>query len=289
MTTSRSALVVEGGGMRGAFTCGVLDAFLQQNFNPFDLYVGVSSGSTNVANYLAGQMGRNIELYLDHSLRPEFIRYGRFLKGGDLLDMKWMWDIVEQENPLNQQALFAQNPDFYMVLTHARTGYAEYLRAGKDTIIEGLRASSSIPVLTRKAVEIMGEPYFDGGVADALPVKWAAQQYDVKNLLVIRTRPNNYFKASSKADEFLAKHVVHHNSGFASSLKNRCARYNDAVDFVRQNTNFESQQRILEVYPPDDKKLAGRLCKDKRKLQYTYQVGLETGAKAIQDWKREIA
>lgn len=281
----RNALVVEGGGMRGAFTCGVLDAFLQQNFNPFDLYVGVSSGSTNIANYLAGQIGRNIEIYLDHSLRPEFIRYGRFFTGGDLLDMKWMWDVVERENPLDQQALFAQNPDFYMVLTHARTGYAEYLRAGKDTIIDGLRASSSIPVLTRQAVEIMGEPYFDGGVADALPIKWAAQQDEVQNLLVIRTRPNNYFKASSKGDEFLAKHVLQKNHGFASSLKNRCARYNDAVDFLRHN----QQQRILEVCPPADKKLAGRLCKDKRKLQYTYQVGLETGMHAIERWHSSIA
>ncbi|OTG63175.1 patatin-like phospholipase family protein [Acinetobacter silvestris] len=281
----RNALVVEGGGMRGAFTCGVLDAFLQQNFNPFDLYVGVSSGSTNIANYLAGQVGRNIELYLDHSLRPEFIRYGRFLTGGDLLDMKWMWDVVERENPLDQQVLFAQNPDFYMVLTHARSGYAEYLRAGRDTIIDGLRASSSIPILTRQAVEIMGEPYFDGGVADALPVQWAAQQYNVKNLLVIRTRPNQYFKASSKGDEFLAKYVVKSNHGFASSLKNRCARYNQAVEFLRQS----QQHRILEVCPPADKNLAGRLCKNKHKLQYTYEVGLETGAKAIEDWNSSIA
>ena len=280
----RNALVVEGGGMRGAFTCGVLDAFLQQNFNPFDLYVGVSSGSTNIANYLAGQVGRNIEIYLDHSLRPEFIRYSRFFTGGDLLDMKWMWEVVERENPLDQQALFAQNPDFYMVLTHARTGYAEYLRAGKDTIMDGLRASSSIPVLTRQAVEIMGEPYFDGGVADALPVKWAAQQDEVQNLLVIRTRPNNYFKASSKGDKFLAKHVVQKNHGFASSLKNRCARYNEAVEFLRHN----QQQRILEVCPPADKKLAGRLCKDKRKLQYTYQVGLDTGMQAIERWHSSI-
>ena len=68
--------------------------------------------------------------------------------------MQWMWNIVEKENPLDQQALFSQNPDFYMVLTHARTGYPEYLRAGKDNIIDGLRASSSIPYLTRQAVEI---------------------------------------------------------------------------------------------------------------------------------------
>lgn len=289
MTTFyRNALVVEGGGMRGAFTCGVLDAFLENNFNPFDLYVGVSSGSTNVANFLAGQKGRNIELYLDHSLRPEFIQYGRFFKGGDLLDMQWMWDVVERENPLDQQALFANNPDFYTVLTHARTGRAEYLRAGQDTLIDALRASSSIPVLTRQAVDIMGEPYFDGGVADALPVKWAAEQNNVQNLLVLRTRPQDYFKASSKGDEFLAKYVVKKHQGFASSLKNRCARYNEAVNFVRQSTQEKFPQRILEICPPSNKRLADRLCKDKVKLQYTYQVGLETGAKAIERWNSEI-
>lgn len=282
MTNLRNALVVEGGGMRGAFTCGVLDAFLQQNFNPFDLFVGVSSGSTNLANYLAKQHGRNIELYLDHSLRPEFIRYGRFFKGGDLLDMQWMWDTVEKENPLDQNTLFAQNPDFYMVLTHARSGHAEYLRAGKDNIIEGLRASSSIPYLTRKAVEIFGEPYFDGGVADALPVQWAAQQSNIKNLLVIRTRTQSYFKASSKADQFFAKYLMNQYAGFSDSLKKRCQRYNATVDFMRQN----NQQGILEVCPPDDKMLAGRLCKDKRKLQYTYEVGLDCGRKAIEDWER---
>ncbi|RSZ27763.1 patatin-like phospholipase family protein [Acinetobacter bereziniae] len=282
MNNLRNALVVEGGGMRGAFTCGVLDAFLQQNFNPFDLFVGVSSGSTNLANYLAKQHGRNIELYLDHSLRPEFIRYGRFFKGGDLLDMQWMWDTVEKENPLDQNTLFAQNPDFYMVLTHARSGHAEYLRAGKDNIIDGLRASSSIPYLTRKAVDIFGEPYFDGGVADALPVQWAAQQSNIKNLLVIRTRTQSYFKASSKADQFFAKYLMNQYAGFSDSLKQRCQRYNATVDFMRQN----NQQGILEVCPPDDKMLAGRLCKDKRKLQYTYEVGLDCGRKAIEDWER---
>lgn len=282
MTNLRNALVVEGGGMRGAFTCGVLDAFLQQNFNPFDLFVGVSSGSTNLANYLAKQHGRNIELYLGHSLRPEFIRYGRFFKGGDLLDMQWMWDTVEKENPLDQNTLFAQNPDFYMVLTHARSGHAEYLRAGKDNIIDGLRASSSIPYLTRKAVDIFGEPYFDGGVADALPVQWAAQQSNIKNLLVIRTRTQSYFKASSKADQFFAKYLMNQYAGFSDSLKQRCQRYNATVDFMRQN----NQQGILEVCPPDNKMLAGRLCKDKRKLQYTYEVGLDCGRKAIEDWER---
>ncbi|KXZ65161.1 Patatin-like phospholipase [Acinetobacter venetianus] len=278
---NRQALVVEGGGMRGAFTSGVLDAFLQQQFNPFDLCVGVSSGSTNLANYLAAQQGRTLQIYLDHSLRSEFIQYGRFFKGGDLLDLKWMWDVVEKEHPLNQSHLFANHPEFYMVLTHAISGEATYIKASKDNILEGLRASSSIPVLTRQAVEVFGEPYFDGGVADALPIHWAAQQNNVSKLMVLRTRPKSYFKASSKGDQFLAKYMFKQQQGFAQSLLARTQRYNDSVEFVRSS----SQQKILEVCPPDLKNMAGRLSKNKAKIRYSYDVGIETGLKAIEQWK----
>ncbi|MGB5887569.1 MAG: patatin family protein [Acinetobacter venetianus] len=279
---NRQALVVEGGGMRGAFTSGVLDAFLQQQFNPFDLCVGVSSGSTNLANYLAAQQGRTLQIYLDHSLRSEFIQYSRFFKGGDLLDLKWMWDVVEKEHPLNQSHLFANHPEFYMVLTHAISGEATYIKASKDNILEGLRASSSIPVLTRQAVEVFGEPYFDGGVADALPIHWAAQQNNVSKLMVLRTRPKSYFKASSKGDQFLAKYMFKQQRGFAQSLLARTQRYNDSVEFVRST----SQQKILEVCPPDLKNMAGRLSKNKAKIRYSYDVGIETGLKAIEQWKR---
>lgn len=278
---NRQALVVEGGGMRGAFTSGVLDAFLQQQFNPFDLCVGVSSGSTNLANYLAAQQGRTLQIYLDHSLRSEFIQYGRFFKGGDLLDLKWMWDVVEKEHPLNQSHLFANHPEFYMVLTHAISGEATYIKASKDNILEGLRASSSIPVLTRQAVDVFGEPYFDGGVADALPIHWAAQQNNVSKLMVLRTRPKSYFKASSKGDQFLAKYMFKQQRGFAQSLLARTQRYNDSVEFVRSS----SEQKILEVCPPDLKNMAGRLSKNKAKIRYSYDVGIETGLKAIEQWK----
>lgn len=278
----RQALVVEGGGMRGAFSSGVLDAFLQQQFNPFDLCVGVSSGSTNVANYLAAQQGRTLHIYLDHSLRSEFIHYGRFLKGGDLLDLKWMWDVVEQEYPLNQAQLFANHAEFYMVLTHAISGEATYIKAAKDNILNGLRASSSIPVLTRHAVEIFGEPYFDGGVADALPVQWAAGQESVDKLMVIRTRPQNYSKASSKGDQLLAKYYTKQRHGFAQSLLTRTQRYNEAVQFLHSAPS----QKLLEVCPPDLKNMASRLSKNKAKIRYSYDVGLEAGYKAIEDWRK---
>lgn len=279
---NRQALVVEGGGMRGAFTSGVLDAFLQQQFNPFDLCVGVSSGSTNVANYLAAQQGRTLKIYLDHSLRSEFINYGRFFKGGDLIDLKWMWNVVEKEYPLDQAHLFQHRAEFYMVLTHAISGEAAYIRASKDNILDGLRASSSIPVLTRQAVKVLDEPYFDGGVADALPVQWAAQQHNISKLMVLRTRPQHYNKTSSKGDQLLAKYIFKQQHGFAQSLFTRTQRYNDSVQFLRSTT----APKILEICPPDLKNMASRLCKNKAKIRYSYDVGLEVGFKAIEDWQK---
>ena len=276
----RQALVVEGGGMRGAFTSGVLDAFLQQQFNPFDLCVGVSSGSTNVANYLAAQEGRTLHIYLDHSLRSEFIRYGRFFRGGDLLDLKWMWEVVEQEYPLNQEQLFANHAEFYMVLTHAISGEATYIKACKENVLEGLRASSSIPVLTRQAVEIFGEPYFDGGVADALPVHWTAKQDRVAKMMVVRTRPKNYYKASLKGDKLLAKYYAKQRQGFAQSLLTRTQSYNDAVQFLHTSPS----QTLLEICPPDLKNMASRLSKNKAKIRYSYDVGLDAGHQAIEEW-----
>lgn len=275
-----SALVVEGGGMRAAFSTGVVDAFLTEQFNPFHLYVGVSSGSTTLASYLAQQKGRNLDIFLDQTLRPEFIQLKRFFKGGDLMDVKWMWDVLEQENPLDLATLFKNHPEFYIVLTHAHTGQAHYQRAQPETLLDSLRASSSIPFITRQPVWVQQQPFFDGGVADALPVQWAAQHPQVDALIVIRTRPRHYAKQGQKTDALLSRFVQHH--GFAQSLKQRGERYNQSVEFLRKPQPL----KILEINPPEHKYMANRLCQDPKRLRYSYQVGVEAGYRAMQDWQQ---
>lgn len=273
------ALVVEGGGMRAAFSTGVVDAFLTENFNPFKLYVGVSSGSTTLASYLSQQKGRNLEIFLDHSLRPEFIQLKRFLKGGDLMDVNWMWQVLEQENPLDLSTLFQNHPEFYIVLTHAHTGQAHYQRAQPATLLDSLRASSSIPFITRQPVWVEQQPFFDGGVADALPVQWAAQYPNLDRLMVIRTRTKAYTKQSRKSD-ILLSHLTRQR-GFAQSLQQRSERYNQSIAFLRQPQPLQ----ILEINPPEHKNMADRLCQNPKRLRYSYQVGIEAGYRAMQDWQ----
>ena len=119
------SLIVEGGALRGVFSTGLLDGFLERRFNPFDFYIGVSSGASNIAAYLAEMPGRNAKIYLDYSLRPEFINYPRFLRGGHLLDLDWLWDITIREIRLDLQAIYSRQKNFIAVLSDVqRAGFA---------------------------------------------------------------------------------------------------------------------------------------------------------------------
>ncbi|MCL4468481.1 MAG: patatin-like phospholipase family protein, partial [Deltaproteobacteria bacterium] len=95
----KSALVVEGGGMRGMFTAGVLHAFGSAGFDPFDLYIGVSAGACNLASHLAGQNNRNYDINVNLSTTRDFINGWRFLRGGHFMDIDWLWDASMKEYP----------------------------------------------------------------------------------------------------------------------------------------------------------------------------------------------
>ncbi|PIT18718.1 patatin-like phospholipase family protein [Snodgrassella alvi] len=276
---TQTALVVEGGGMRAAFSSGVTDAFLQAEFNPFTLLVGVSSGASTIASYLAGQEGRNLAVLLDQSCRPEFIRWSRFIRGGDLMDIDWLWRVVQQENPLDCERMFAQQRDFRIVLSNAVSGLPQYAVAQPESFLDVLRASSSIPFIIRKPVQIGSECYYDGGVADALPVQWALAQPNIGRVVVIRTRTYDYIKNGGLSDALLARHLP--AGGFAQALRQRVKHYNATLAWMRQPENC---RYIIEINPPNDSKMAGRLCRDAGRLRYSYAAGLECGRALLQRW-----
>ena len=275
----QTALVVEGGGMRAAFSSGVTDAFLQADFNPFSLLVGVSSGASTIASYLSKQEGRNLAVLLDQSCRPEFIRWLRFIRGGDLMDIDWLWQVVQQENPLDCERMFAQQRDFRIVLSNALSGEPEYAVAQPDSFLDVLRASSSIPFMIRKPVAIGSEFYFDGGVADALPVQWALSRPNINRVVVIRTRAQNYVKKGALSDSLLARLLP--AGGFSQALRQRVKHYNATLAWMQQPENC---RYIIEIHPPDDGKMAGRLCRDAGRLRYSYAAGLECGRALLQQW-----
>lgn len=274
-----SALVVEGGALRGVFSTGLLDGFLEADFNPFDLYIGVSAGASNLAAYLAGMKGRNGRIYRDYSLRPEFIDFGRFLRGGHLLDLDWLWEITIREIRLDLAAIYARQKPFVVVLTDVLTGQAVYRQTAAEDLEHTLKASSAIPLLYRLYPEVDGRLSTDGGITDALPVGEAIRR-GARRIMVVRSRPRDYVKRSGISDRLLVRHA-RSCPLLEEAMKRRARRYNESVALIRTPP---AGIDILEVCPPGDFRVS-RLSRDRRVLDEGYEQGRREAGEAIRRWR----
>ena len=245
-----SALIVEGGALRGIFSTGVLDGLLEMGFNPFDLFVGVSSGASNLAAYLAEMIGRNGRIYMDYSLRPEFIDMGRFFRGGHLLDLDWLWAITIREIRLDLNRIYAGGRDFIVVMTDVDTGQAIYRATQPDDLEESLKASSAMPVFYRGYPVIDSRRMVDGGVADPLPVEYAIGR-GARRIMVIRSRCREYVKREG------------------------------LLALIRRPPEGVS---VVEICPPDNFRVS-RLSKSRPVLEEGYEQGRTLAREAAARWE----
>ncbi|HET6490284.1 MAG TPA: patatin family protein [Syntrophales bacterium] len=273
-----SALVVEGGALRGVFSTGILDGFLEARFNPFDLFIGVSSGASNLAAYLAGMIGRNKRIYMDYSLRPDFISFPKFLRGGHLLDLDWLWDITIRDIRLDLATIYSRAKPFVVVLTDAQTGDACYKLTGAHDLEHVLKASSAMPLLYRAYPEVDGRPMTDGGVADSIPVGEAIRR-GARRIMVIRSRHRDYRKRQGMSERFMRWHVRHFPL-LREAMAKRVERYNESVALIRKPPAGVS---IIEICPPESFRVS-RLSQDRMILQEGYEQGRTLAAEAIARW-----
>lgn len=274
-----TALVVEGGALRGVFSTGILDGFLEAHFNPFDFYIGVSSGASNLAAYLAEMIGRNFKIYADYSLRPEFINFARFLRGGHLMDLDWLWNITIREIRLDLSTIYSKRKSFIVAMTDVRTGHACYRTTGADDLEDVLKASSAMPVFYRKFPAIEGIPMTDGGVGDAIPVGEAIRR-GARRIMVIRSRHRNYVKRNSLSD-YILRACVWRYPLLQRTMATRIPRYNETLALIRRPPDGVS---IIEIYPPENFRVT-RLSQDKHVLEEGYKQGRTLAAEAIIRWK----
>ncbi|MEN6320658.1 MAG: patatin family protein [Syntrophaceae bacterium] len=274
-----AALVVEGGALRGVFSTGILDGFLEARFNPFDFYIGVSSGASNLAAYLAEMMGRNFKIYSDYSLRPEFINFARFLRGGHLMDLDWLWDITIREIRLDLSSIYAKRKPFIVAVTDVRSGKACYRTTGADDLEDVLKASSAMPVFYRKHPIIDDVPMTDGGVGDAIPVGEAIRR-GARRIMVIRSQHRNYVKSNSLSD-YILRVCIWRYPLLQQKMATRVLRYNEAVALIRKPPDGVS---IVEICPPENFRVT-RLSQDKHVLEEGYKQGRAMAVEAITRWK----
>ena len=272
------ALVAEGGAARGIFTTGLLDVFSEEGFNPFDFYIGVSAGAGNIAAYLADMPGRNLKIFNDYSLRKEFINIPRFLLGGHLMDLDWLWEKTIAEIRLDLKTIYARNRPFVVCMTDVLTGKPVYKDTDADNLEHSLKASSALPLLYRDFPVVEGRSMVDGGLSDSIPVKHAISMGATK-IMVIRTRPKKYLKKTSWVRR-LPSNLLRRYPEIKNALNNRADMYNETLSFIR---NPPEGVHIIEVCPPDTFKTP-RISKDPEVVLKGYQIGRSMAREVMKNW-----
>jgi predicted patatin/cPLA2 family phospholipase len=276
----KSALVVEGGGMRCIFAAGVLHSFGKAGFDPFDLYIGVSARACHLASHLAGQHDRNFDITLRYSMTSDFINPWRFLRGGHLMDLDWMWEQTIRNYCLDLAYLFeklrSQNKEYLIVVTSMESGQAVYLHPDENMLAHYLKVSSSLPVLYRNILEIDNEKATDGGIADAIPVREACR-CGATDITVIRSRSAGYVKKHSRLAAAIFSLYFRKYPRLVEKFRKRAENYNASVEFIHSPPEGV---RITEIAPPDNTAI-GRTTKNETPLRAAYETGIDYGNKFI--------
>ncbi len=277
----RSALVVEGGAMRGVFSAGVLDAFMKEGFDPFDLYVGVSAGACNIASHLAGQYERNKTIILKYSLSPNFINFKNFLYGRHFFDLDWLWDIVIKELRLDFKTLFSKKVEYTFAVTSVESGKAVYLQPDEYNLEDYLKATSSIPLLYRNFLEINSEKVTDGGIADPIPVIEAYNR-GARRIMVLRSRKEGKVMKSGLSVK-LYSNCFRKYPNLRKAILNRAAAYMEAIEFIN---NPPDDVEIFNISPPEEFRTK-RITRDFEILHADYELGFEHGRLAIDQYSSQ--
>ena len=274
-----TALVLEGGGLRGVFTCGVLDCFMDHGIR-FPFIVGVSAGACNGLSYMSGQRGRAKASNIDLMDKYHYVGLKYMLSQGCIMDFKLLFeDFPEKIIPYDYPAYFANPTRFVMVTTDCLTGKAEYLeeKHSAERIMQIVRASSSLPFVSR-ITHVDGRPMLDGGIVDSIPVRYAIEQ-GYEHPLVILTRNKGYRKKEGRMR--IAKAFYRKYPQLQKALSLRNATYNSTIELIEK---MEKEGRI-SVIRPEKPMEVGRMEKDTSKLTLLYQEGYECAEKFVRDMR----
>lgn len=264
----KTGLVLEGGAMRGIYTAGVLDVFMENDIS-FDGVIGVSAGALFGVNLLSKQKGRVIRYNKRFNSDKNYMGFKPLLKTGNIIDTQYAYYEVPLKLDLfDNEAFMASNIPFYAVVTNIETGEAEYIQI-KDVFeqMETLRASSSMPFVS-KPVALNGKWYLDGAVADSIPYeKFLEMGYD--RLVVVLTKDADYVK--SPVSPFMTKAFYGKNyANFADKLRNRHKNYNRCMERIKA---AEKENKLFVIRPTKRIKIK-RTETDPKKMQTMYELGI---------------
>lgn len=276
-------LVLEGGGMRGAYTAGVLAAFTDNNID-FPYVIGVSAGANNGADFISRQMDRNRRVFIDHVAKKEYCGVKYLVREKSYFNMKFLFEtLIDEVDPFDYDTFINSKTMFKAVATDASTGQAVYFskeqfkEKGKEFFVQVLKASSSLPLIS-PPVEIEGKLYYDGGVSDSIPIDQSIRDGNVLNVVVL-TRNEGYRKKEQKLGA-VSKKVLSKYPKVYEAIKNRHIKYNVTLEKIERL----EREGYVYVFRPIEKLKVHRIEKDIEKLEELYQQGYNETVERMEDF-----
>lgn len=265
------ALILEGGGLRGNYTAGVLDAFLSRGLE-FPYVIGVSAGAGMSCSFVSRQKGRNFYILKTYRGDPRYLSIRSFLKTGNYFGLDFIYDELPNGLvPFDMETFMASPSRFVTVCTDCETGEPVYFEKNRD-ILTIMKASSAMPFVSR-IVEYGGRKLLDGGISDAIPLQKAVAD-GFRNTVAVLTHPAGYRRKKSlrlPAWLFYRKYPR-----FIKALETYVEKYNRDLSFVEEEA---AAGRTLIVRPSVDLHVS-RTDKDMAKLVSLYELGIKDGEAA---------
>lgn len=272
---------MEGGAMRGMFTCGVIDVMMENGIE-YDGAIGVSAGATFGCNYKSRQIGRAYRYNMDYCRDPRYGSFRSLLRTGNVYETDFCYG--EIPNVLNKFDVnaYAENPmEFYVVCTDIETGYGVYHKCmvGNEEDVTWMRASASMPLVSQ-TVEIDGYKLLDGGIADSIPIRRFEEMGYDRNVIIL-TQPLHFKKNAPKYLP-MAKVKYHRYPEFIKRMERRPDIYNATTELIRKK---ETAGEVFVIRPPMPLEISG-MIHDPKELDRVYQIGRKTGERYLEDVKR---
>jgi predicted patatin/cPLA2 family phospholipase len=271
-----SGLVLEGGGMRGVYTAGILEYFMEKDLY-FPYVIGVSAGACMAASYLSRQPGRNKKVNIDFVGDPRYLSYRNYWKKRQLFDMDFLFDEIPNKLvPYDYETFRERTEQFVVVTTDCITGEPVYYNMNEhgENMLQLIRASSSLPFVA-PSVEYQERILLDGGIIDPIPIKKAQKDGFEKNVVIL-TKPLGYKK---KASRFSSLFKYKQYPRISERLQTRYQLYNDTLEFLQK----EKERGSVFVFQPSQTLPVGRTERNRQRLISLYELGYEDAKRNNKD------
>lgn len=274
--TVKTGLVLEGGAMRGLFTAGVIDVMMEHGLE-FEGMIGVSAGSNFGCNYKSCQPGRVLRYNLKYAPDPRYMGLRSLLTTGNLVNAEFAYGTVPLQLDLFDTKRFEENPmEFYLVTTDVATGRPVYYRMDRvdHDSMEWLRASASMPAVTRPVRVDDGRLMLDGGISDSIPLAYFRSIGYERNVVVL-TQPRDYFKKPAPA--WLWRLLLPRHRAIADAMARRHEMYNAQLRLVGEG------ERATDTFviAPESVLPIGRVSTDRARMTEVYEIGRREAVKAM--------